>query len=104
MRTNITARHFKASDKLKDFAEKKVLKLNKYYDGIIDCEILLESERHERIADISLNVYSQKLQAVEKSEEFEKSIELCVDKLERQLKKYKEKLKAHSPVEIESEE
>lgn len=96
MRVKLTARHFKATANLKEFAEKKVRKLEKYYDGIIDCEILLKHEKNDRIADISLKVYGQQLHAIEKSEEMSKSVELCVDKLERQIKKYKAKLHSHN--------
>ncbi|TDI85549.1 MAG: ribosome-associated translation inhibitor RaiA [Caldithrix sp.] len=95
MRVNITARHFKAPNNLKEFAEKKVQKLKRYYDGIIVCDILLDHEKLTQIADISIKVYGQNLKAVEKTEDIFKSIELSVDKLERQLKKYKEKLRHH---------
>jgi len=71
MRVNITARHYKAPDKLKEYAEKEVRKLTKYFDGIIEF-------------------------AREKSEDIYKGIDHAVDKIERQLKKYKEKLKDHS--------
>lgn len=95
MQVNITARHYKATQKLKDFALKKVTKLEKYFDGIIDCDVLLDYEKKVQIADISLKVFGQKLQVIEKSEDVYKSIEFAVDKLERQLKKYKGKLRQH---------
>jgi putative sigma-54 modulation protein len=96
MRINFTARHFKASDRLKEYAEKKVQRLKKYYDGIIDCEIILDYEKLNQIAEIAIKVYSQRLVAIEKSEDIYKSIDLAVDKLERQVKKFKEKLREHS--------
>ncbi|MFQ5707400.1 MAG: ribosome hibernation-promoting factor, HPF/YfiA family [bacterium] len=95
MRINFTARHFKASKKLKDYAERKVLRLKKYYDGIIDCEIILDYEKLTQVAEIAISVYNQRLVAIEKSEDIFKSIDFAVDKLERQIKKYKEKLRSH---------
>ncbi|RMD94831.1 MAG: ribosome-associated translation inhibitor RaiA [Calditrichaeota bacterium] len=91
MRTTFTARHYKAPAKLKEFAEKEVQRLNKYYDGIIDCDIILDYEKQTQVAEIILSVYGQRLTAIEKSEDIRKSITLAVDKLERQLKKYKTK-------------
>ncbi len=91
MRTRFTARHYKAPASLKNFAEQEVQRLKKYYDGIIDCEIILDYEKQTQVAEIILTVYGQRLTAVEKSEEIRKSITLAVDKLERQLKKYKNK-------------
>ncbi len=101
MRINITARHFKASDNVKGFVEKKVKKLEKYYDGILDCDVLLEYQKMVKVAEISINVFDKHLRVVEKSEDMLKSIELGVDKMERQLKKYKEKRRDHSHAQVE---
>lgn len=91
MQLNITARHFKASEALKEFTRKQVLRLKKYYDGIIDAEVILSWEKQTQIAEIVVKVFGQRLTATEKSEEIHKSITLAVDKLERQIEKYKEK-------------
>jgi len=98
MRISLTARHYKASEKLKDFAHAEVRRLKKYYDGIIDCEIILDYEKPSKslqIAEIAIKVYGQRLVAREKTEDIYKSIRQAVDKLERQVKKYKEKLRGH---------
>ena len=91
MNISITARHFKAPEPLKDFTRKEVERLTKYYDGIIDGEVILSWEKLTQIAEIKLKVYGQVLTAKEKSEDIRKSITLAVDKVERQLDKYKEK-------------
>jgi putative sigma-54 modulation protein len=96
MRINFTARHFRAPERLKKYSEKKVARLKRYYGGIIDCEIILDYEKLNQIAEIAIHVYGQRLVAVEKSEDIFKSIDLAVDKLERQLKRYKEKRHDHS--------
>lgn len=95
MRINFTTRHFKSSDNVRDYAEKKVQRLSRYYDRIIDCEIVLDREKLNYVAEMFVKVYSQKLVAQERSEDIYKSIDLAVDKLERQLKKFKGKLNAH---------
>lgn len=92
MRVSFTARHYKPSERLKDYATKEVHKLKRYYDGIIDCEIVLDYQKLSQIAEIKLNVYGNTLTAIEKSEDIYKSIDLAVIKLERRLKKYKGKL------------
>lgn len=93
MRIIFTARHGKASDKLREFAEKEVRRLKKYYDGIIDCEIVLDYVKLQQIADIKITVYGRVLNAAVRSEDIYKSIDDAVSKLERQLIKYKEKWK-----------
>jgi putative sigma-54 modulation protein len=97
MRTSFTARHFKAPASLKAFAEQEVQRLTKYHDGIFECEIVLDyvkqlHKKQTQIAEISVAVHGHKFTATEKSEDLRKSINSAVDKLERQLKKYKTKL------------
>jgi len=96
MRVNITARHYKAPDRLKEYAESEVQKLTKYLDGIIECEIILDYEKTIQVVEIAMKVHKQKLFAREKSKDIYKCLDLAIDKIERQLKKYKEKLKGHS--------
>ncbi len=95
MRISITARHFKATERLKKYAEEKVRRLKKYYDGIIDCEIILDYEKLNKVAEIAIKVHGQRLVALEKTDDVFKSIDLAVDKLERQIKKYKGKRRSH---------
>jgi len=94
MNVQFTARHFKAHDGLKHYAMQQVSTLKKYYDGIVKGNIVLRYERPKdsvKIAEINLAVYGTNLVAVERSENFYKSIDNAVDKLERQLLKYKGK-------------
>ncbi len=94
MRLNLTCRHFKCTPKLRNFVEGEAWRLKRYYDGIIDCEVILDHEKAAvEVAEIVLKVYGQRLTVVEKSEDMKKSVALAIDKLERQLKRYKEKLR-----------
>jgi putative sigma-54 modulation protein len=93
MRVTFTARHFKPSDRLKSVAVEEVKRLKKYYDDILDCEIILDYVKQQQIAEVIIKVYGTKLAIVEKSEDMYKSINLAVDKLERKLKRYKGKLR-----------
>ena len=104
MRINITARHFKLSEKMKEYAEKEVFRLKKYYDGIIDAEIILSWEKKYRMAEIKIAVYGTILTAHERSEDMYSSIKEAVDKLERQLIKYKENLRKFDHETINKEE
>jgi len=93
MRITFTARHFKTSERLKEFATEEARRLKKYYDDILDVDIILDFVKLEQVAEIGVKVYGQRLTVVEKSEDMYKSISLAVDKLERKLLKYKEKLR-----------
>jgi len=93
MRINITARRFKLSDELKEFTQNEAFRLRKYYDGIIDTEVILGWEKKLRTAEIKIAVYGTVLTAKEDSEDMKNSIRQTVDKLERQLVRYKDKLR-----------
>lgn len=94
MRLNITARHFKLSESLKKYVENEVRRLKKYYDGIIDIEVILQWEKSRRVVEIKTLVYGTVLAAQDQSEDMKKAINSTVDKLERQIMKYKERLKS----------
>ena len=91
MRVNFTARHYKPSERLKNYATDEVQKLDKFYEGIITCDVILDYQKLLQIAEIIIQVHGNRLTAVEKTEDIYKSIDLAVAKLERQLKKYKGK-------------
>jgi len=92
MRINITARRFKLSEKLREFTEKEVLRLSKFYDGIIGIEVILSWEKKDRLAEINVSVFGSTLSALERSQDMFKAVTGAVEKMERQLVKYKERL------------
>ncbi len=96
MEIHFTARKFKAHDTVRSHAIDSVKKLDKFYDGIVRGDIILSYERPTqsvKMAEINLHVFGTHLTAKEKSNDFYKSIDLAVDKLEHQLEKYKTKLR-----------
>jgi len=101
MRISFTARHYKPSNRLKEYAEDEVGKLEKVFDGIISCEIVLDYQKEIQIAEIFVAVHGQKLAVVEKTEDIYKSIDLAVEKMERQLIRYKEKKQQHVEVDFD---
>ena len=92
MNLNITARHFKLTEDLKQITRKEISRLEKYYDGIIEADVILEWEKMDRLAEVHLMVLGTILSAQERSDTMKRAIVRTVDKLERQLIKYKEKL------------
>ncbi|NQT25798.1 ribosome-associated translation inhibitor RaiA [candidate division KSB1 bacterium] len=93
MRINITARHFKLSDDLRTFTEKEIQRLKKYFDQIIDVDVILEWQKIHRSAEIKVSVYGNLLTAQAQADEMHKAIINAIEKLERQLIKYKGKLR-----------
>lgn len=87
--------HFDADRKLIDFIQKKTDKLETYYDQIIDGEVIMRVEKHDRmenkIIEIKLNVPGRQLFAKNQAESFESAADEAVEGLRRQIKKHKQK-------------
>lgn len=97
MRTQITARNFNASPSLREYATEQLERLERYYDGITDARMTLIYENHgtiEKTAEVTLNVFRQQLAAHETGSTHEEAIDRCVKNLQRQIKKYKAKLRS----------
>jgi ribosomal subunit interface protein len=91
--------HFKADQKLIDFCEKRIKKLELFFDGVIATEVILKLEkdddRENKVAEIKLSVpVNENLFAKKQAKTFEEAIDQGVDALRRQLQKYKDKLKS----------
>ena len=96
MKMTVTSRRFKAHPFLVEYATDAVDRLTKYYDGIVKSEVILEFEKVRnsvKVAEINLWVHNATITARSGSEDFQKSIDRTVGKLEVQLKKYKDKLR-----------
>jgi putative sigma-54 modulation protein len=95
MQLNITFRQFGSSDSLKEYAKEKVERVNKYLDRAGEAHVVLSLERHLHHAEITIHSGSWVLRGRDKSEDMYASIDLAMDKIETQLRKYKEKIKNH---------
>jgi putative sigma-54 modulation protein len=96
----LTARHFKAHDSLKEFAETESEKIKQIFDGIIKTEIILSYDKPANsIKNAEVIVHAKNhhvFKSTESSDDFQKSIETAMDKICIQLRKFKDKITDHS--------
>ncbi|TVQ50806.1 MAG: ribosome-associated translation inhibitor RaiA [Saprospirales bacterium] len=89
--------HFTVDQKLIDYIEKKVGKLEQFFDKIIDAKVILSLENSgqikDKIVEIKLNVPGDTLFISESSKTFEGAIDAGVAVMKRQLLKYKDGLR-----------
>ncbi|MEM6644504.1 MAG: ribosome-associated translation inhibitor RaiA [Bacteroidota bacterium] len=99
MKLQMHSIHFDADIKLLNFIQKKVDKLETYYDRIIDGEVFLKVEnddtRENKVVEIKLNGPKNQFFSKERSRSFEAGTDAAVEGLRRQLKKHKEKALTH---------
>ncbi len=95
MTINISSVHFKTDQKLEEFINEKVEKLNKIHDGIIGADVTLKLENTEapenKTADIRIKIRGNDAIASKTAKSFEEATDLAVDALKKQLSKIKEK-------------
>lgn len=95
MEIKIQTFHFEAGEKLQNYVQKRVSKLERFCEGIRTAEVSLKVVKPEaamnKEASIRLSVSGGELFAQKTSDTFEESVDLCADILTRQLEKYKEK-------------
>ena len=91
MQVEITVRHYEASDRVKEYAETEVKRIEKIFDRIPSAQIILEKSKEGEHAELTLTVLGKRLVASESSDDMLKSIDLVVDKMERQIQKLKGK-------------
>jgi putative sigma-54 modulation protein len=98
MNIQVNTVHFTADQKLTDFVNKKVAKLDTYFEGIIGAEVILKVVKPEaannKIAEIKLSIPgTDYLFAEKQADTFEEAIDLTTEAIRRQLTKFKDKLK-----------
>jgi len=97
MNINITARHFDLTPELREHVESEIEKLTRYFEHIISSDVILDVEKYRQAAEIKVKVYNAVLTGSADSNDMYASIEMSVDKVKKQLKKYKSKLKDKRP-------
>lgn len=100
MQKMITARHFDLTAEIKERAEKEMDGLSKYFDNIISTEMILDTERHRRIAEVKVSVYNHVITGTGETDDVYTAMALAIDKAKVQLKKYKGKLRDKQPERI----
>lgn len=95
MKIHTEAVQFKADEKLLEFIEKKLSKLETFFDRIIEVNVILKLENagqvKDKIAEVKVSVPGEVLFAKEVHKTFEGAIEGVLDTMKRQIQKYKEK-------------
>ncbi|TDG36789.1 ribosome-associated translation inhibitor RaiA [Pedobacter changchengzhani] len=111
MKIRVQSIHFTADSKLLDFIQKKVDKLDQFFDQIISGEVYLKLENVDseanKISEIKLNVPGDVLFAKEQCKSFEEATDLAIESLRKQITKHKDKTRAkaseHKAILSESE-
>ncbi|NOQ42366.1 MAG: ribosome-associated translation inhibitor RaiA, partial [Desulfuromusa sp.] len=96
MQIAVTFRHMESSDAIRSYVEEKLARVKKYIDEPIDAQVVLSVQRKiNHRAEVVMVAKGLTMKSTETKEDMYAAIDLMVDKIERQLKRYKDKLKKH---------
>lgn len=92
MQIFLTGRNLDVTETLRRYAEEKVGRLRKYLEKITSAHIVLSVQKYRQIAEVTLRVRELTIRGEESTTDLYSSIDLVVEKLERQLQRYKGKI------------
>jgi len=93
MKIKIAGRHTDASPALRDYVIEKTEALERFFDRIVSVDVVLSVEKERQIADFHAHLTNRKqINAKEESTDMYASIDKAIDRLKRQLVKFKDQL------------
>lgn len=103
MNTNVSFRHMDSSPPLRNYATGKLERIvDKYVDGKIDASVVMSVEKIWHIANFTLQIKNLTIRGHERSEDMYSSIDLALAKIEKQLRRHKDRLRDHKPTKGEA--
>jgi putative sigma-54 modulation protein len=95
MQINLTGHHVDITDPLRNYVDEKFERLERHFDHVTDVHVVLSVEKLRHTAEATVLISGGKLFADSTEEDMYAAIDGLTDKLDRQIKKHKEKIKDH---------
>lgn len=97
MQFSVTFRHMEPSDAIKEYTRDKLDKIKKYFPDPISAHVVFSTERgYQHVADVHIQLHNGLLiKGVEKTEDMYSSVDLVIAKIERQVRRYHDKIRGH---------
>ena len=99
MQVNVTGHHIEMTPALRGYVEKKLERIERHFEQVIGVHCVLSVEKLRQKAEATLHVSGSSIHADSTEEDMYAAIDLLTDKLDRCIKKHKEKLTDHHAVE-----
>lgn len=95
MKISVTFRNVEGEEWQKKYVEERLGKLKKYIDNPVDARVILSVEKFRNTAEINLMADGSNIYSTEEDKDMHLAIDKAIEKIERQLKKRKEKVRVH---------
>lgn len=97
MRVSIAGRHLDMTEALKSHVESRLDKVRNHFDKVIDVDVVLSVEKHRHIAEVTLHANGVRIHGKETSTDMYASVDQVVDKIDRQIRKFKDRWQRFQP-------
>ena len=95
MQISVTGHHIDVTNALRTYVESKFERLERHFDHVTDVHVILGIEKINKKAEATVQISGAKLFAEDQQEDMYAAIDGLIDKLDRQVRKHKEKIKNH---------
>jgi putative sigma-54 modulation protein len=97
MNVMVTGRHMEMTDALRSYIEGGLGKIESHFDKVMDADVVLEVQKHRHIAEVNLHANGVRIHGKEVSADMYASVDAVMEKLERQVRKHKDRINQHKP-------
>jgi putative sigma-54 modulation protein len=104
MKITVTFRNTEGENWQKEYVEERLGKLKKYIDNPVDARVILSVEKFRNTAEINLSANGLNINSKEEEKDMHLAIDNAIEKIERQLKKHKEKIRGFKSNQSRGEE
>lgn len=95
MQLNLTGHHLEITDALNNYVASKLERLERHFDHVTNVHVILSVEKTRQKAEATINITGGQLFADSEDDDMYAAIDALVDKLDRQIRKHKEKVTDH---------
>jgi len=92
MNLNVSGHHVEVTPALRSYVHAKIERVSRHFDHVIDAHVILTVDKQRQKAEVTLHVSGKDLHCESVEGDLYAAIDLLVDKLDRQVLRYKDKL------------
>jgi len=95
MQISVTFRNTGSEDWFKDYITERLKKLQKYIDRPLEAHVVISVEKFRNVAEVNVTAKGVNINGKEEAKDMQLAVDTVIDKIERQMKKHKEKIRGH---------
>jgi putative sigma-54 modulation protein len=95
MNLQISGHHLEVTPAIREYVTGKLERVTRHFDNVIDVNVILSVEKLKQKAEVTVHLPGKDIFVEETGEDLYAAVDCLVDKLDRQVQKYKQKLQDH---------